>query len=182
MPSKKATGDSGYITSYIGLGSNLDQPAQQLLQAFEQLAELPGSQLCSRSSLYRSAPLGPAPQDDYINAVAELSTSLPAQQLLIELQAIERRHGRIRNRRWTPRTLDLDILLYGQFVIDEPNLRIPHAEMFQRNFVLCPLLEIAPQLVLPDNTRLVERLAQCPAGRLVKLPAGSSSTASHKPG
>ena len=172
MPKQEPTVDQDAITSYIGLGSNLDDPEQQLLQAFEQLAHLPASQLRARSSLYRSAALGPGQQNDYINAVAELSTTLPARQLLIELQAIERRHGRLRERRWMPRTLDLDILLYGQRVIKEPNLRVPHAEMYKRNFVLCPLLEIAPELVLPDRTRLVDRLAQCPPGRLVKLPAG----------
>ena len=135
-----------------------------------ELAQLPHTRMLARSSLYRSAALGPGRQDDYINAVVKLATVLTPWQLLLELQALERDHGRVRNQRWAPRTLDLDILLYGQLRIDEENLCIPHAQMYQRNFVLCPLLEIEPDLILPDHTRLADKLAACPAGRLVKLP------------
>lgn len=151
------------VTSYVALGSNLSDPVQQVRIALTELAGLPDSRLVAASRLYRTAPVGPAGQPDYVNAVACLETRLEPGQLLVELQAIELAHGRRRDgTRWGPRTLDLDILLYGETLIDEPGLRIPHPEMSVRAFVLIPLAEVAPpDLVLPDGRHLTELLAQC---------------------
>ncbi len=135
--------------AYVGIGANLEDPRAQVAQAFDELARLPRTRLSARSSLYRSAPLGYAAQPDFINAVAELDTALGAHALLAELQAIEARHGRSRSFANAPRTLDLDLLLYGDTRIDEPQLVVPHARMHQRAFVLQPLLEIAPQAQIP---------------------------------
>ncbi|HZD21560.1 MAG TPA: 2-amino-4-hydroxy-6-hydroxymethyldihydropteridine diphosphokinase [Burkholderiales bacterium] len=135
--------------SYVGIGSNLQDPRAQVAQAFDELARLPRTRLSARSSLYRSAPLGYAAQPDFINAVAELDTALGAHALLAELQAIEARHGRSRSFANAPRPLDLDLLLYGDTRIDEAQLVVPHPRMHQRAFVLQPLLEIAPQAQIP---------------------------------
>ena len=137
------------ITAYIGLGSNLDQPQEHVLQAMDELDCVPESWLGKLSSLYISPPMGPQDQPDYINAVAELHTGLDANGLLDELQAIEARHGRVRNEKWGARTLDLDLLLYGDQIIDESRLTVPHPGMAQRAFVLLPLREIAPVLQIP---------------------------------
>jgi 2-amino-4-hydroxy-6-hydroxymethyldihydropteridine diphosphokinase len=155
--------------SYIGLGSNLGTPVETVLVAMTELAQLPQSKRLACSSLYRSEPIGPGVQGDYINAVVKIETQLPPNDLLSALQVIEQRHGRERNGRWTPRTLDLDILLYDQLQIAHEHLCIPHSQMLQRNFVLCPLLEIAADLTLPDGSQLTDRVAACPAGRLTKL-------------
>ena len=132
--------------AYVGIGSNLDQPAEQVRRAFGELDRLPHTRLVRRSSLYRSAPVGYERQPDFINAVAELETGLPAERLLAELQAIEKSHGRSRSFRNAPRTLDLDLLLFGDASLSSPGLTVPHPRMRERAFVLQPLLEIAPQL------------------------------------
>ena len=132
--------------AYIGIGSNLDDPRRQVLDALAELDRLPHTRLVKKSSLYRSAPLGHADQPDFINAVAQLETGLPAERLLAELQAVEARHGRKRSFPNAPRTLDLDVLLYGESALDLPNLKIPHPRMHERAFVLKPLLEISPEL------------------------------------
>ena len=137
--------------AYIGIGSNLHEPHAQVEAAFEELARLPRTRLSARSSLYRSAPVGYAAQPDFINAVAELDTGLGARELLGELQAIEARHGRRRSFANAPRTLDLDLLLFGDARIDEPQLVVPHPRMHERAFVLAPLLEIAPQAAIPGR-------------------------------
>lgn len=137
------------FTCYIGLGSNLEQPRQQIVCAVSELAALTSSRLVRVSSQYRSKPHGPQDQPDYINAVAQLQTSLPALTLLAELQAIELKHKRVRLQHWGPRTLDLDLLLYGQEQIELEQLTVPHAELVNRNFVLVPLFEIAPELTIP---------------------------------
>ncbi|MCW8918200.1 MAG: 2-amino-4-hydroxy-6-hydroxymethyldihydropteridine diphosphokinase [Gammaproteobacteria bacterium] len=140
------------VRAYIGLGSNLASPLRQVRVAISELAQLPQTALVAVSPLYRSTPLGPAGQPYYINAVAAIDTRLSPLALLDGLQAIERRHGRQRGAvRWGPRTLDLDLLLYGEAVIDEPRLTVPHAEMAQRGFVLRPLADIAPLLRLPNG-------------------------------
>jgi 2-amino-4-hydroxy-6-hydroxymethyldihydropteridine diphosphokinase len=145
------------VRAYIGLGSNLDEPVSQVREALGQLAQLPLTRLVTHSPLYRTPPLGPADQPDYINAVAALDTSLSPLALLDELQRIEQQHGRVRGPlRWGPRTLDLDLLLYGDKVIDEPRLVVPHAGLRDRPFVIFPLLAIAPDLTLPDGSRLAE--------------------------
>jgi 2-amino-4-hydroxy-6-hydroxymethyldihydropteridine diphosphokinase len=132
--------------AYVGIGSNLDDPRTQVLQAFDELDRLPHTRVVKRSSLYRSAPAGHAAQPDFVNAVAQLETGLPAERLLAELQEIEARHGRKRSFANAPRTLDLDVLLFGNAELDTPGLRIPHPRMHERAFVLKPLMEISPAL------------------------------------
>jgi 2-amino-4-hydroxy-6-hydroxymethyldihydropteridine diphosphokinase len=130
--------------AYVGIGSNLDDPRSQVLQAFQELDQLPHSRVVRRSSLYRSSPVGYAAQPDFINAVAQLETGLAAERLLGELQAIEARHGRARSFANAPRTLDLDLLMVGATRLDSAELTLPHPRMHERAFVLRPLLEIAP--------------------------------------
>lgn len=149
------------ITSYIGLGANLDDPAAQVELAIEELARLPQSRLIARSSLYASAPVGYAEQPDFINAVAALQTGLSPRALLEAMLGIEHYHGRNRTFRNAPRTLDLDLLLYGDAHFHEENLTLPHPRMHERAFVLRPLLEIAPELVLPGSGRVDLLLALC---------------------
>lgn len=156
---------------YIGLGSNLATPFQQLRAALAALEALPDSQLAAVSSAYASDPLGPADQPRYLNAAAALDTSLAPLQLLDALQAIELAQGRQRkNERWGPRTLDLDILLFGDRLIDEPRLQVPHYHLHARPFVLYPLAEIAPAgLQLPDGRDLAALLSDCPFAGLERL-------------
>jgi 2-amino-4-hydroxy-6-hydroxymethyldihydropteridine diphosphokinase len=136
------------VTAFIGIGANLGDARANVLDAVERLRRLPGATLEAVSSLYRTAPIDSS-GDDYINAVARLSTSLPAQQLLEALFGIEQAHGRERPYFNAPRTLDLDLLLYGDEQIATPTLVVPHPRMHQRAFVLMPLLELAPEVVLP---------------------------------
>ncbi|KEA64901.1 2-amino-4-hydroxy-6- hydroxymethyldihydropteridine pyrophosphokinase [Marinobacterium lacunae] len=158
------------IRCFIGLGSNLDDPRSQVQSAFDELDALEGCTPGRRSSLYRSDPVGPQDQPDFINAVVELFTELPAETLLDRLQSIEQAHRRIRERHWGPRTLDLDLLLYGNQVIETSRLTVPHAFMHERGFVLWPLAEIASDLILPDGTALDKLLALSPMGTLERLP------------
>jgi 2-amino-4-hydroxy-6-hydroxymethyldihydropteridine diphosphokinase len=136
---------------YIGLGSNLDDPVAHIGTALDDISSLPEIKLLAKSSLYRGPPLGPEDQPDFINAVVKLETTLPANILLGCLQEIEQQHGRQRNKRWGPRTLDLDILLYGDMKITDEALTIPHPEMMSRNFVLFPLMEIDEALEVPEH-------------------------------
>ncbi|MDG1938340.1 MAG: 2-amino-4-hydroxy-6-hydroxymethyldihydropteridine diphosphokinase [Pseudomonadales bacterium] len=156
-------------TAYIGIGSNMDNPMQQVNTALQSLSTLKGSILCQQSSMYSSDAVGPGQQHSYINAVVELNTELSAEALLKQLQAIEADHGRIRKQRWEPRPLDLDILLFGNQIISTPTLSVPHPEMHKRHFVLYPLAEIATELVLPDGCAISELLMQCPVGELLKV-------------
>ena len=135
--------------AYIGIGSNLDEPKSHVGRAFEDLAQIPDTSVVKRSSLYRSAPVGYADQPDFVNAVAEIATTLPASRLLAELKEIEARHGRLRSFRNAPRPLDLDILLYGELALGLAHLTLPHPRMHERAFVLKPLMEISPELVIP---------------------------------
>ena len=155
--------------AYIALGSNLQDPATQLRNAVAALNKLPDTRVERTSSIYRSAPAGPVAQAHYLNAVLLLTTTLPPGQLLDALQQIEQEQGRVRSVRWGPRTLDLDILLYGDQRIDSPRLTVPHPAMRQRNFVLYPLLEISgANLLLPDGTVLDTLVAACPGNSLEK--------------
>ncbi len=156
---------------YIGLGSNLAEPREQLRGALRALAAVPSSRLVAVSSLYASDPLGPPDQPRYNNAVATLETLLAPLELLDALQAIEKAHGRERKaERWGPRTLDLDILLFGDRLLDEPRLTVPHYHLHARAFVLYPLAEIAPQhLLLPDGRNLADLLSACPFEGLERL-------------
>ncbi len=158
------------VSAFIGLGSNLEDPYQQVSTALQELATLPATRVSARSSLYSSLPMGPADQPVYINAVARLETQLSAAALLDALQAIEAQHGRVRNgERWGPRTLDLDILLYADEQIETVRLRVPHPGIAERNFVLQPLAEIAPTLEIPALGAVRELLLQCPNAGLKRL-------------
>lgn len=147
---------------YIGLGSNLDEPQQQLASAFEHLAKIPESCNLKVSPLYRSHPLGSQDQPDYINAVAQLTTQLEAEALLDQLQAIEKAHGRRRDgERWGARTLDLDLLLYADHIINNERLMVPHPGLPERAFVLVPLADLARHsLVVPGFGVLQELLSK----------------------
>jgi 2-amino-4-hydroxy-6-hydroxymethyldihydropteridine diphosphokinase len=144
------------VTAYVGLGANLGDARAAVRQALDELGALPGTRLVRASSLYRSAPVD-AGGPDYLNAVAELCTSLGPHELLAELQRIEQAAGRERPYRNAPRTLDLDLLLYGALRLDEPVLTLPHPRMRERAFVLLPLAEIAPAQVDPADLRKVEK-------------------------
>lgn len=146
---------------YIGIGSNLDEPKNHVEQAFVDLATVTNTTVLACSPLYQSVALGPGKQANFINAVASINTQLPADNLLIELQHIEARHNRQRTVRWGPRTLDLDILLFGSEVITSDHLTIPHRELKKRNFVLYPLYDLAPKLTLPCGTPIGTLLTQC---------------------
>lgn len=154
----------------VGIGSNLGDPAAQVRGAIVALARLRETELLGSSGLYRSPPMGPQDQPDYVNAVALLRTRLAPLALLDELQAIERRHGRVRaGARWGPRVIDLDLLLWGEDVISEPRLTVPHPGLHERPFVLYPLAEIAPRLLVPGRGRVRDLAAACSAADLVKL-------------
>jgi 2-amino-4-hydroxy-6-hydroxymethyldihydropteridine diphosphokinase len=163
------------VLVYVGLGSNLDNPESQVKTAIEALAGLPQTRLQARSSLYRSAPMGPQHQPDYVNAVVQLRTGLEPEALLDQLQGIEREQGRVRAQHWGPRTLDLDILLYGQGVVATERLKIPHPGIAERSFVLYPLAGINGQLEIPGLGRVQSLLEQCPDAGLSRLPATAQS-------
>lgn len=163
------------VRCYIGLGANLADPVQQLEQAVAALHQLPQSRLVAVSALYGSKPMGPQDQPDYVNAVAAIDTTLLPEQLLDALQQVEQQQGRQRkDERWGPRTLDLDILLFGDLVINTERLIVPHYGLKQREFVLYPLAEIATNLRLPDGTVLSSLLAQVPLNGLQKLHSSCS--------
>ncbi len=153
-----------WVTAYIGLGSNLGEPVVHVTQAFADLQKIPFTQSLRQSKLYISTPIGPAGQPDYINAVGAISTRLMPIELLRRLQTIEDTHGRHRTVHWGPRTLDLDILLYGDQQINTEILTIPHPGLHERAFVLYPLKEIAPDdMQIPGRGLLSCLLANCPA-------------------
>lgn len=137
------------MTAYVSLGANLGEPGRQLREAVDRLAREPGVRLAALSSLYRTDPVGPVPQPAYLNAAATVETSLPPRETLEALLRVERAMGRERRLRWGPRTIDLDLLLHGGAVVEEPGLSLPHPRMHERRFVLAPLAEIAPGAVHP---------------------------------
>lgn len=149
---------------FVGLGSNLGDSVNQLQLAITAIAQLPKTEFIKVSSLYSSAPLGPADQPRFVNAVAQIATALTPIELLDALQSIEQIQGRVRQgERWGPRTLDLDVLLFGQQLINEPRLCVPHYHMHARPFVLIPLAELCTEdFVLPNGQSLAELLADCP--------------------
>jgi len=157
------------VTAYIGLGANLAEPRAQLAAAFDELGGLPLTRLVARSSLYRSAPLGYAEQPDFVNAVARVETGLPPERLLAALHEIETRHGRERSFPNAPRTLDLDLLLYGDRPIERADLRLPHPRMHERAFVLAPLVELDPGAEIPGRGRAVDCLARCAEQRIERI-------------
>lgn len=145
-------------TAFVALGANLEGPAQHVNQAIEELGRLPESRVLRRSSLYRTAPVGLLEQPDFINAVAQLETSLEPEPLLDALLALEARHGRRRGSPNSPRTLDLDLLLYGDRRQQDERLTLPHPRMHERAFVLVPLAEIAPGATVPGRGRVSDLL------------------------
>lgn len=156
--------------AYVALGSNLDDPINHVRRAFDDLAVVPSTRLLACSSLYRTAPMGPAGQPDYINAVAEIETGLGALDLLDHLLAIERRHGRVRGaERWGPRTLDLDLLVYGDRQLHDARLTLPHPGIAERAFVLYPLAEIAADLRIAGLGALPDLLAACPSAGIERV-------------
>ncbi len=156
--------------AFIGLGSNLQDPAQQLQSALKALASTEGITQVTASPFYRSLAIGPGEQPDYVNAVAALNTKLPPIALLEALQAIEQSHGRVRGAlRWTARTLDLDLLLFDDVVIESERLTVPHPQMANRNFVLRPLWDLAPDLILPDGRAIATLLAVCGVAGITPL-------------
>ena len=163
------------ITAAIGLGSNLGDRAERLREAIDRLGALPGTRLLARSRFIETEPLprpdGGDPGGPYLNAAALLRTHLSARDLLTALLAIERQAGRVRGEpgavRWAARTLDLDLLVYGDYIIDEPGLTVPHPRLHERAFVLAPLAEIAPDLPIPGNDA-----GQTPATLLAALQQG----------
>ncbi len=156
--------------AYVGLGSNLEDPRAQVRRALDDLAAIPATRILARSHLYKTPPLGPADQPDYINAVAALDTGLAPLDLLAALHEIEVQHGRRRDgTRWGPRSLDLDLLLYGDVTLDTPELTLPHPGLTGRAFVLYPLHEIAPLLTVPGKgavSGLCDRLGKVEIERL----------------
>ena len=159
-----------WVTAYIGLGSNLDNPVAQIKSARTAISLLNGVEELAFSSLYHSLPMGPQDQPDYINAVMCIETHLAPIALLRSLQAIETIQGRVRKgERWGARTLDLDILLYGDEEIDVPDLKVPHTGISERSFVLYPLFEIAPQLIIPGKGILADLVAKCPLDGLKQM-------------
>lgn len=157
-------------SAFVALGSNLAEPEAQVLQAFAALNALPQTRLCAQSALYRAAPVGYAEQPDFINAVALLETTLSAHDLLQSLLRIERDSGRIRDFRNAPRTLDLDLLLYGGLIMHEAGLTLPHPRMHERAFVLLPLLEIAPDCVIPGQGLAADWLARVSEQAIARVP------------
>jgi 2-amino-4-hydroxy-6-hydroxymethyldihydropteridine diphosphokinase len=151
---------------YIAIGSNLASPLEQVKAAIAALGEIPHTRVIAVSSLYRTPPLGPQDQPDYLNAVVALETTLSPEMLLDNTQRIELQQGRVRKaERWGPRTLDLDIMLFGDDIIQTPRLTVPHYDMHNRGFMLWPLFEIAPNLRFPDGTLLTDALTQCGADK-----------------
>lgn len=163
---------------YIGLGSNLGgdiggsykTPYKQLEHGLNTIAQHPRIVLIKVSSCYQTTAIGPADQPDYINAAARLETDLSPLELLDFLQSVENRQGRVRTQRWGPRTLDLDILLYDQLLEHSDRLTIPHPRLHQRAFVLAPLSELDPQLVIPNKENVHQLLANCSSQGILKLP------------
>lgn len=158
------------VSAYIGLGANLHDPAAQLRSALAELAQLPDTRVTARSRFYLSKPLGPKDQPDYLNAVAALETRLEPPELMRHLLAIEAQHGRQRSPdgRWGARSLDLDLLIYGALALQTRELTLPHPELHKRSFVLYPLAELAPDLVIPGHgpVRVLREHCRSPAIRL----------------
>ena len=157
------------ITAFVGIGSNQGDARGHVLEAIDELARLPDTRLAGRSSLYRSAPLDAPGQPDYVNAVAALDTELSAAQLLAALQDLERSHGRERPYPNAPRTLDLDLLLYGDLCLASAMLTLPHPRMHERAFVLAPLLELDARLEIPGRGAARALLGRCAGQRVERL-------------
>jgi len=167
---RRVTGHRSPVTAFVALGSNLEDPVAQVRAGLGALAALPQTRLIAASSLYRNPPAGYHDQPDFVNAVAQIETCLAPRELLDALLVIERSQGRLRDFPNGPRTLDLDILIYGEQVICEAGLTIPHPRMLERAFVLGPLAEIAPAAVVPGAGPVARLAAGVDAAGMVKLP------------
>lgn len=158
------------VRAFIGLGSNLDEPVVQIDRALRAIAALPNTVNLATSSFYRNPPMGPADQPDFVNAVTAVDTSLSAPALLDTLLEIELAQGRVRSsQQWGPRCIDLDLLLYGDRQLDYERLTVPHPGLRERDFVLSPLYEIAPTLVLPGGERLGDLIQRFALDSLVRI-------------
>jgi 2-amino-4-hydroxy-6-hydroxymethyldihydropteridine diphosphokinase len=146
--------------AYVAVGSNLNQPRERVLEAFDALAALRATRLELRSRLYRTAPMGPQDQPEFVNAAAGLLTRLSARELLEELLAVEGAMGRRRQERWGPRVIDLDLVWMTGAAVDEPGLKVPHPGVSERNFVLYPLCDIAPALAIPGHGRVADLMSK----------------------
>ena len=163
---------ASFNQAFIALGSNLEDSVAHIRQAYLELNAISGITVLKHSSLYQSAPVGRLDQPDFINAVAEINTTLTPQQLLEHLLSIERHHGRVRDTNQglnLPRTLDLDILLYNRLQLTSENLTVPHPRMLQRAFVLLPLLEIAPDCEIPEHGRIEQFVSVCADQAITRL-------------
>ena len=158
------------VTAYIGLGSNLADPAAQVRAGLTALQHLPQTEIKACSSLYASAPVGLTNQPDFVNAACRVRTQLPARALMQALLDIEKQHGRVRGAaKGGPRTLDLDLLLYGDLVLNDPDLTLPHPRLHERAFVLYPLCELDARLVIPGRGRATDLLAACAGQQVERL-------------
>ena len=155
--------------AYIGLGANIGEPRRQLQAALDELNGLPKTRMTANSSLYRSAPLDHLDQPEFVNAVAQIDTELAPEALLDQLQDIENRHGRVRPFPGAPRTLDLDLLLYGEATIKSPRLTVPHPRMHERAFVLQPLLELDSVISVPGKGLASRLLPACSSQKIERI-------------
>ena len=155
--------------AYIGLGSNMNSPVKQIKSAITSIEEIISTKIIGMSSLYKSKPVGPQNQDDYINAVIKIETKLVPYQLLECLHDIEEKHGRIRNEHWGPRILDLDSLIFGNEIMVDEKLTIPHPEIENRSFVLAPLIEIDPDCIIPKKGLASDLLATIGKDNIVQI-------------
>jgi 2-amino-4-hydroxy-6-hydroxymethyldihydropteridine diphosphokinase len=154
---------------FIGLGSNLENPLEQIKTAIKDMKAMVDTELVACSSLYKSPPMGPQDQPDYINAAIELDTTLRPHKLLDELQKIEQQHGRVRKRHWGERTLDLDVLVYGEQVLNDDRLTVPHPGIAERAFVVYPLAELDSSLVIPGLGKVGQLVETCPRDGLQQV-------------
>lgn len=154
---------------FIGLGSNLENPLEQIKTAIKDMKAMIDTELVACSSLYKSPPMGPQDQPDYINAAIELETTLTPHSLLDELQKIEQQHGRVRKRHWGERTLDLDVLVYGEQVLKDDRLTVPHPGIAERAFVVYPLAELDSGLVIPGLGNVAQLVEACPRDGLQQV-------------
>jgi 2-amino-4-hydroxy-6-hydroxymethyldihydropteridine diphosphokinase len=165
-----ATVSAAWFPAYVALGSNLDQPLVQIERAFAALAQLPRSRLIARSRLYKTQPMGPQDQPEFINAAAGLLTMLSPRELLVELKRVERELGRAEPVvRWGPRVIDLDLLVHADARISESDLTVPHRGLPDRNFVLYPLRDLAPELLVPGHGRVSQLAARVGGAGLALL-------------
>lgn len=158
-----------WCAAYVGIGSNLSDPAAQVQRSFDDLDRIDGVRVEARSALYRTRPFGPVAQDDFVNAVAGVLTTLTPPALLAQLRALELARGRVRSERWGPRILDLDLLVQGTARIDMPELSLPHPGIPERNFVLYPLRDVAPDLDIPGMGRVAQLAQRVDASGITRL-------------